>query len=54
MGNEVGLMSAAKTGCSMALEFPSPMGNEVGLIFEFEIDDGSAYYQSFRPLWGMR
>ena len=32
--------------------FPSPMGNEVGLIFYYEKNVKGLI--SFRPLWGMR
>ena len=35
MGNEVGLIDAWYSNCLIeAVKFPSPMGNEVGLIME--------------------
>ena len=53
MGNEVGLIYVSiKTWLDIMEEFPSPMGNEVGLIDSLQNKNGNT--RSFRPLWGMR
>ena len=53
MGNEVGLMIYNDDHTDMRTErFPSPMGNEVGLIADNKYDNYDN--NGFRPLWGMR
>ena len=53
MGNEVGLITMTISMVAKEdLEFPSPMGNEVGLIKVKSRSFGEKL--SFRPLWGMR
>ena len=56
MGNEVGLIRKSSAESLSIAKFPSPMGNEVGLM-------DYMYYMyvlkrtpliCFRPLWGMR
>ena len=53
MGNEVGLMYERRFNMTRKEAFPSPMGNEAGLMLKTKVRY-RYFITSFRPLWGMR